>query len=489
MNELRELLRHIKRCESERTLQRVANRTIEYLRRNFDENVDVKFYLREAHRPVEIEGSGDCTGKPYEFPMNSESGTRGRIEVYSEEEIRDELKDHIGIVADEFAQAVQRLERIDQLKRKDLTGAFTRSYTQDELIPELRNSGDDFAVIQFDIDDFSSVNNQYSHEFGSRVLAALSERLKKSLNEIDSRTYLCKAGGDEFYVLVTEVTVDESIEIAEDVLGEARGMSETHPESGDEISITLSVGVAHFPTDADHIEELIEKADNACYKSKALGKNTVEPAKNIISDAISKHQISKEFKNKLGDLYIDYELHSITREFDIDDDGVAEFDGTRTVTQKTETADGFPIILTSEGEISNTRSKNVEITYAVNDHSSAYVYALAIPEFRQEVGRQIDVNFACSLGEAYPGQTEYHQTELSLSDPPIHIEDTFRFQGERMPRKAHVQEYSREQEQWVEMNAGSCDQRDVTLDADDQVVHSRVEITETPIIIRTVWEH
>jgi diguanylate cyclase (GGDEF)-like protein len=470
-------------------LQRVSNRTIEYLRKNFDESIDVKFYLREEYRPVEIEGSGDCSGKPYEFPMNSESGIRGRIEVYSEGNIEDDLKHHLGIIADEFAQAIQRLERIDQLKRKDLTGAFTKSYTQDELIPELRNSGDDFAIIQFDIDDFSRVNNQYSHEFGSEVLAALSERLKKSLSEIDNRTYLCKAGGDEFYVLVTDVKIDESTEIAEDVLSEARGMTKIHPDSGDEISITLSVGVAHFPTDADHIEELIEKADNACYKSKALGKNTVEPAKNIISDAISKHQISKEFKNKLGDLYIDYELHSIEREFDIDDDGFAEFDGTRTVTQKTETADGFPIILTSEGEISNTRSKNVEIKYAINDHSSAYVYALEIPKVRQEVGTPIDVNFACSLGKAYPDRTEYHQTELSLSDPPIYIEDTFRFQGETMPEEAYVQEYSRDQGQWVDMSPSSCDKEDVTLDTDDQVIHSRVEVADTPIVIRTVWEY
>jgi hypothetical protein len=159
------------------------------------------------------------------------------------------------------------------------------------------------------------------------------------------------------------------------------------------------------------------------------------------------------------------------------------------VTQKTETADGFPIILTSEGEISNTRSKNVEIKYAINDHSSAYVYALEIPKVRQEVGTPIDVNFACSLGKAYPDRTEYHQTELSLSDPPIYIEDTFRFQGETMPEEAYVQEYSRDQGQWVDMSPSSCDKEDVTLDTDDQVIHSRVEVADTPIVIRTVWEY
>jgi diguanylate cyclase (GGDEF)-like protein len=168
-------------------------------------------------------------------------------------------------------RAVHRLQTLSVTD--PLTGLKNHGFFFDRLGEELeraRRYGRPLSVIIADIDEFKSINDTYGHAVGDRVLKSLGEAFSRRLREVD---IACRIGGEEFGFALPETDEAGAVQVAERLLGSVEQLDV--PEAG---LVTLSIGVAVFPTHADNQEELLESADMALYQAKHEGKNCVRVA-------------------------------------------------------------------------------------------------------------------------------------------------------------------------------------------------------------------
>ena len=163
-----------------------------------------------------------------------------------------------------------------ELSRKDgLTDLFNHRFFQQLLETEVARAARYNRVVSLlmiDIDDFKAYNDANGHPAGDAALRRLGYLLKHSSRNCD---YVARYGGEEFTVIVPEVSADSAMRMAErirDAVEKADFDGESAMPRG---RLTISIGVATFPTQAADKEELLAHADRALYQAKAAGKNVV----------------------------------------------------------------------------------------------------------------------------------------------------------------------------------------------------------------------
>lgn len=124
----------------------------------------------------------------------------------------------------------------------------------------------DFALILVDVDNFKSVNDTYGHAVGDAILKRVSKLLAEGFRSID---HVCRIGGDEFAVVMMDVTGDLGYTI-EDKIGEINKQLAAQEENVPAVS--LSVG-AEFMDRENPGESLFKDADRALYYVKEHGRN------------------------------------------------------------------------------------------------------------------------------------------------------------------------------------------------------------------------
>ena len=122
-----------------------------------------------------------------------------------------------------------------------------------------------------DIDFFKKFNDKYGHSTGDAVLKAVSKVIKDHIREID---FPARYGGEEFALILEETNKKKAFEVGERIRHEIAHTS--FYLNNYHLEITISLGIAEFPTDTVDKKELIELADAALYKAKELGRNRVE---------------------------------------------------------------------------------------------------------------------------------------------------------------------------------------------------------------------
>ncbi len=159
--------------------------------------------------------------------------------------------------------------------RDGLTGQFNHRHFQESLAIEILRSQRherSFSLIFLDVDNFKSYNDTHGHPAGDTVLSTLAELLYQRLRRSD---LLARYGGEEFVVLLPETGREGAMLMAE-TLGQAVA---EHPFPGGETQplgkVTVSIGVASFPTDGKDGSTLTKRADEALYRAKHEGRNRV----------------------------------------------------------------------------------------------------------------------------------------------------------------------------------------------------------------------
>ncbi len=171
----------------------------------------------------------------------------------------------------------RRIER-DQRAMKELatrdglTGLYNhRTFhllLQDE-IARAERYGEGLALLMIDIDHFKRVNDAHGHQAGDAVLTGLGERLEAQLRKVDR---VCRYGGEEIAVILpSTAAATQTAERLRSVVAAAPFAV----ADGKTVPITLSIGVATYPTDGAGIDKLVSAADNALYAAKAGGRNRV----------------------------------------------------------------------------------------------------------------------------------------------------------------------------------------------------------------------
>jgi two-component system, cell cycle response regulator len=165
-------------------------------------------------------------------------------------------------------------QRMEKLATTDgLTELNNHRHFQELLSKEIertRRYGSSVALLLMDIDHFKSFNDTYGHPVGDLVLKEISQCIKRSLrtNDIPARY-----GGEEFTVIIPESNEQGALIIAERI----RSAIENHIiiSNDRQLHVTVSIGVAAYPSLATNQPQLIDSADKALYNSKEHGRNRV----------------------------------------------------------------------------------------------------------------------------------------------------------------------------------------------------------------------
>lgn len=151
-----------------------------------------------------------------------------------------------------------------------LTGVFNRGYGEDLLntrIKTFADGGSAPAIFMLDIDNFKLVNDTHGHDVGDEVLRLVVQSVLQVLRPSDQ---VVRWGGEEFLLIFQDISRDHAETLAERV--RTAVAREVHPEVG---TITVSIGVA-FARPGETSDDVLLRADQALYRAKALGRNTIE---------------------------------------------------------------------------------------------------------------------------------------------------------------------------------------------------------------------
>lgn len=214
------------------------------------------------------------------MPLRAKGNINGLIvadNIYTKKPITDDDIRVFSMLAGQAGLAIENsrlYEMTVQLGHTDsLTKLWNHGFFQKKLSEEIRlaaRESQPLSLMMIDIDNFKNLNDTHGHQYGDYILTEIAQILRESARETD---YLCRYGGEEFAVILHGTGTQQSFEIAERARVKVQNFRFEPPENHTEIKITVSIGVATFPHDAQTKEELIADADRAMYIAKFTGKN------------------------------------------------------------------------------------------------------------------------------------------------------------------------------------------------------------------------
>jgi diguanylate cyclase (GGDEF)-like protein len=164
---------------------------------------------------------------------------------------------------------IEKLQMIlhEQAIQDPLTGLYNRRYMEEALKQEharAARDGQAFSVVMVDMNDLKKINDGYGHIMGDEAIKQAGNLLKERIRAED---IACRYGGDEFLVILHNASSETARQCTQQWENRAKELSITSKNK--KIPISFSVGVATYPTDSSHIEELILLADASLYAAKS----------------------------------------------------------------------------------------------------------------------------------------------------------------------------------------------------------------------------
>jgi diguanylate cyclase (GGDEF)-like protein len=211
------------------------------------------------------------------LPLRAGGGVLGTLVVGSRRRgaLGPEAARQLEVIAMQAADALLRarlFERTETLATTDgLTGLVNHRTFQarlDERLAEARRYGRRLSLILTDIDHFKAVNDTHGHPAGDRVLQGVARVLAREARTTD---LVARYGGEEFAIVMPETDAAGALVIAERI--RERVAEAAFDVEGGPLRVTLSLGVATFPGDADAKAPLVEAADGCLYAAKRGGRN------------------------------------------------------------------------------------------------------------------------------------------------------------------------------------------------------------------------
>jgi diguanylate cyclase (GGDEF)-like protein len=172
----------------------------------------------------------------------------------------------------ELAAANLKLLRLSNTD--PLTGAYNRRYLDEaiardatSLVPSLTR-----AVLMIDVDHFKRFNDYSGHPEGDRCLRSIASALREILRSTDD--VLVRYGGEEFVVVLSQISREETLALAERLRAAVSRLKVPHPGLGSDAVVSVSIGVHYGPASGNFAEKL-KSADRMLYAAKQAGRNQV----------------------------------------------------------------------------------------------------------------------------------------------------------------------------------------------------------------------
>jgi diguanylate cyclase (GGDEF)-like protein len=212
-------------------------------------------------------------------PVFGISGTVGALVIAGCPFPLEEERINMSMLSDLLSMALQNATHIDLSKDgkwvDQFTGVANRLYFQLRFESEIRrteNYRQALALLMLDIDEFKIINDTHGHYAGDVVIKKMAEIVKKNTRSSD---LVGRFGGDEFMVLITSTTEDQAVSFAEHLREKISTTDISIPGTEVRVRITISGGLAIFPSHGQSTAELFRAADDALYASKRQGRNRV----------------------------------------------------------------------------------------------------------------------------------------------------------------------------------------------------------------------
>jgi len=241
---------------------------------------DAALFGSFLHHPDEKKELGSYIG----IPLKNENrivGVMGfshsKLSAFKVEEF-DLLRTLSHLISAGLEKAALFKKTLELARVDELTGLLNYRVLIEKLEEEVRRkvrTGREFCFIMIDIDDFKRINDRYGHLEGSRLISQIGPLLNAACRTGSTDTCF-RYGGEEFSILLAETTMEEALPVAERVRKTIDefpfSVKIAHPFE----KVTVSLGLSNMGQDvAKGYSELIQEADIALYRSKAMGKNQV----------------------------------------------------------------------------------------------------------------------------------------------------------------------------------------------------------------------
>lgn len=215
------------------------------------------------------------------LPLRTRDENMGILMVdnlLSQQEIPPEQLPVLTAIAGQLGMAIKNarlFQGVEELSITDgLTGLYLLRYFKQRLKEEFyraeRTHGQ-LSLMILDIDHFKRINDSYGHPVGDTILTTVAERILENARKVD---LTARYGGDEFVILLPDTAAEEALLLAER-LHQAVSTEPIAVANKSTIHLTVSIGVATYPTHAATIDELIKRADEALYWIKSHGRNRI----------------------------------------------------------------------------------------------------------------------------------------------------------------------------------------------------------------------
>jgi diguanylate cyclase (GGDEF)-like protein len=226
------------------------------------------------YRLDDAEGASARLRAAVVVPLLADGATIGSLSAFTRTSTRalteSELEE-VERVANRAGPALENARRYAEARAladlDALTGLHNRRYFHETLAREIARAqryGRRLALVVLDLDDFKAVNDRVGHLSGDAVLAEVSERMRTVVRDAD---IACRVGGDEFGVILPESSAGEA-ELLAGRIAEAVA-ARSIPGAG---TLRVSAGAAEL-REGDRPSDLFERADDALYRAKGLGKS------------------------------------------------------------------------------------------------------------------------------------------------------------------------------------------------------------------------
>lgn len=213
-------------------------------------------------------------------PLISQDRVLGIIRLDTHQALaytQDDLR-FLNTIADFATIAIENAQLFKTTKdlaiKDSLTSCFTKGYFLERIREEIKKSArkqKDLALLMIDIDYFKKYNDKFGHVAGDILLKDIGALVRVFSDQYGGT--VSRFGGEEFSILLPNISKQEAKEIAEELRLKVQNKSIILRQK--ETSITVSIGVASYPEDASEEEGLINSSDIAMYRAKQKGRNRV----------------------------------------------------------------------------------------------------------------------------------------------------------------------------------------------------------------------
>lgn len=192
-------------------------------------------------------------------------------------------REMLSVIANHAAVSIANAQMYGQMEKLATTDGLTgltnhRTFQERfaEMLARAERTGVPITLLLTDVDHFKKVNDTYGHPVGDQVLIGVARVARECVRKID---LAARYGGEEFAIVLEGTSLEGGIQLADRIRKEVQEQSFASDKGP--FSVTLSLGIATYPTDGADTASLIARADQALYEAKRSGRNRAIPYRNL----------------------------------------------------------------------------------------------------------------------------------------------------------------------------------------------------------------